>query len=356
MLICSTCSYESPDGAKFCRQCGGPLFAESETTGAATRNYGRQASAPAVSAPLPSSMAPNVPPSVIDAFGSDTSRYYQPPQSPVHAAAHLYPQHVPNTSSLKSPPSRLRWLLLFAVLLVGMGFGVAFQKRADRRPRLTPVEYERLERMRVADRIRGTLTESINGAAGRSVQELQKHLQRIESFVRTSEATKARPDRVVGSLPGFQTIDLREYEYPQSAVSHSIRLPGAELLKQTTQDSAETVGQFYQQKLGQPLARAEEGEKTWLLFQAQSSPAVTVLVKQIEVRNVRRPRRNNSNEPEPGSLEITVLNAPFAIPRLTPPEIKPEAQPEAGAGQSETKKPSVNPVTAQPKQSAAIPR
>lgn len=348
MPICSTCSYESPEGAKFCRQCGGPLFAESDTTGAATRNYGRQASAPAVSAQLP--------PSVIDAFGPDTSRHYQPPQPLAQAAAYVHPQYVPNTSSLKSPPSKLRWLLIFAVLLIGMGFGAGIQRRADRRLVPTPIEYDRLQRMRVADRIRGTLTESINSAAGRSVQELQKYLQSIESFVRTSESTKARPDRAVGSMPGFQSLDLREYEYPQSAVSHSIRLPGAELLKQTTQDSAETVGQFYQQKLGPPLARAEEGEKTWLLFQAQGTPAVTVLVKQIEVRNTRRTRRNISNEPEPGSLEITVLNAPFAIPRLAPTEIKPEAQTGTGASQSETKKPSVNPVAAQPKQSAAIPR
>jgi hypothetical protein len=217
---------------------------------------------------------------------------------------------------------------------------------------VTPIEYERLQRMRVADRIRGTLTESINGAAGRSIQELQRYVQNIESFVRTSESTRARPGAPVGSMPGFQSVDLREYEYPQSSVSHSIRLPGAELLKQTTQDSAETVGQFYEQKFGPPLARAEEGEKTWLLFQADGAPFVTVLVKQVETRNTRRPRRPNVNEPEPGSLEITVLNAPFAIPRLA----QPETQTGAGAKQSETKKQSINPVPAQPKQSAAIPR
>ncbi len=345
MSICSTCSYDSPEGAKFCRQCGGPLFAESDTTGAATRNYGRQASAPAVSAQLP--------PSVIDAFGADTSRHYQPPQSPVPAAAaSVYPQYVPNTSSLKAPPSKFRWLLIFVVLLVGIGFGAGIQRRADRRRMPTPIEYERLQRMRDADRFRRLMTESINGAAGRSIQDLQKYLQTIESFVRTSESTRTRPGASVGSLPGFQSVDLREYEYPQSSVSHSIRLPGAELLKQTTQDSAQTVSQFYEQKLGAPLARGEEGEKTWLLFQAQGTPAVTVLVKQVETRNTRRPRRPNTNEPEPGSLEITVLNAPSAIPRLA----QPEAQTEASDIQAEPKKPSVNPVAAQPKQSAAIPR
>ena len=348
MLICSTCSYESPEGAKFCRQCGGSLFAENEASGAATRNYGRQASAPAVSAQLP--------PSVVDAFGSDTSRHYQPPQSPVPAAAYVAPQYVPNTSSLKPPRSKFRWLLLFVVLLVGMGFGAAIQRRADRRRMATPAEYERLQRMREADRFRRLMTESINGASSRSIQDLQRYIQSIESFVRTSQNTKARPGAPVGSPPGFQSLDLREFEYPQSSVSHSIRLPGAELLKQTTQDSAQTVGQFYEQKLGAPLARGEEGEKTWMLFQAPGMPAVTVLVKQVEVRNTRRPRRPNPNEPEPGSLEITVLNAPFAVPRLAPPKSKPEAQTEAGASQPETKKPSVNPVVVQPKQSAAIPR
>src|SRR5215510_1871156 len=164
MQTCPTCSYESPDGAKFCRQCGGPLYAESESSGAATRNYGRQASAPAVSAQLP--------PSVIDAFGSDTSRHYQPPQSPVPAAAYVAPQYVPNTSSLKPPRSKFRWLLIFAVLLLGMAFGSGIQKRADRRRIATPIEYERLQRMRDADRFRRIMTESINGASGRSIQEL----------------------------------------------------------------------------------------------------------------------------------------------------------------------------------------
>jgi hypothetical protein len=348
MQTCPTCSYESPDGAKFCRQCGGPLYAETEATGAATRNIGRQASAPAVSAPFQ--------PSVIDAFGSDTSRYYQPPQPPAPAPAYMPPQHVPNTASLKPARGPWRWLLLFAVLLVGMGLGAAINNRATRRSRIAPFEYERLERLRNADRIRQKLSESIQGAAGRSIQEMQKHLQRIETAVRTAEGTRPRTGQLAVTTPGFQPIDLREYEYPHSTISHNIRLPGSELLKQTTQDSAETVGQFYQGKLGLPLAQAEEGEKTWLLFQSPGTPAVTVLIKEIDVRNQRRSRRPNPNEPAPGSLEIVVINAPFTIPRLTAPEAPPVAQPEVVPNQPEVKKPPVNPVPAQPKQSAAVPR
>ena len=80
MQLCSTCNYQSPEGAKFCRQCGAPLYAENELSGADTRNYGRQDSAPPLSAPLPSR-----PPSVVDAFGPETIRYQQAPAAAVGA-------------------------------------------------------------------------------------------------------------------------------------------------------------------------------------------------------------------------------------------------------------------------------
>lgn len=70
---CQHCSYESPIGARFCRQCGAQLFAETEASAASTRNYGRQESAPPVAAPG----SGHLPPSVADAIAGETERYYQ---------------------------------------------------------------------------------------------------------------------------------------------------------------------------------------------------------------------------------------------------------------------------------------
>jgi hypothetical protein len=59
MLNCPTCGYESPENARFCRQCGAPLPAESDPTEATTAHYGRRrpAVAAAGSAPLPPSIS-----------------------------------------------------------------------------------------------------------------------------------------------------------------------------------------------------------------------------------------------------------------------------------------------------------
>src|SRR5262249_26983431 len=105
---CSHCGYESPASARFCRQCGAHLAAETEFSSATTRNYGRQA--PPVSAPS----AP-LPPSVGDAIAGETERYYQPPPMIV--------PHVSSTAPIKSKRFYWRWLLLVLILFLGIAIG-----------------------------------------------------------------------------------------------------------------------------------------------------------------------------------------------------------------------------------------
>jgi hypothetical protein len=296
MQTCSTCNYESPASAKFCRQCGAPLYAESDLSGASTRNYGRQEAAPAapVSAPLP--------PSVADLFGANTARHYQTPQA--------YVQPVSNTAPIMGGSVKFRsWrLIAFAlvVLFVGVCLGAFLAPGKNHRDE-QPVSPEELAQMnaeaqrqmqqqQMADRIR---------EAQERAREAQDRIREAQQRVR--EAAERAAESGAPLAPGdAKPLNLTQYEYPAASVGNYSHIPGSEMLQMRTKDSFDTIKEFYEKKLGKPLLLINDGDDRSLFFQSNTSPAVLVSVE---------------HDDDSGGWQITVTRAPFQFAQPEAPKV-----------------------------------
>lgn len=116
---CQYCSYESPIGARFCRQCGVQLYAETEASAAGTRNFDKQE--PALS--VATAGSGHLPPSVADAIAGETARYYQAqPYVPAPPAS--------STAPIKSRIGNWRWFMLLLVIIIGAAIGSLVTMRA----------------------------------------------------------------------------------------------------------------------------------------------------------------------------------------------------------------------------------
>ncbi len=318
MQHCSICHYESPEGAKFCRQCGAPLYAESELSGAGTRNYGRQEGAPTPSAFLPNP-APSVPPSVVDAFGPETARYPKAPSSagvgtsslpniaPMYAQpAPVYMPPVHNTAPIKPKRKLLKWGGSLLLLLIAGGIGAGINEESNSgRTYLSGEDRARLERLRIEDRLTRTLTSAVTEQNDRIQDELR---QRLDDVERAKEDARRAAERGLVGLDE-KPLDLKEFEYPGAASGQYSRIPGKELTTLRTRDDFETIVQHYQAKLGQPYVTLNERNNKRALFQSGGTPSATVLVQETNDRNRDK---------------ISIMRSPFRFPK--PPGV-PASQP-----------------------------
>ena len=333
MQPCASCNYESPAGAKFCRQCGAPLFAESESSGADTRNYGRQDGAPALSAPLPA-------PSVVDAFGGETARQYRSPAfaapasavpssagvgtaslpnpGPIYAQA--APMYVPPVSYTPPPkPKRrlLKWGGAMLALLLAGGIGAGINQENQRgRVWLSSEDRQRLDLLRREDQLRSELTEAVRERYDQLNRELDRQIEDIDRA--RQESNRAAERGLLGL--DEKLLDLNTYEYPGATSSQFSRIPGKELLTMRTKDDFDSIVQHYQAKLGKPyLTRLNRNEKL-ALFQSSSGPA-SVTVRVIETRDRDREK-------------IYVMRSPFRIAK--PSQDALASQPETANGTTTT--------------------
>jgi hypothetical protein len=291
MQLCSICNYESPEGAKFCRQCGAPLYAESEMSGADTRNYGRQDNGPILSAPLPKPA-----PSVVDAFGSETARYYKAPApagvgtSNLPNIAPMYAQHAPvymppiqNTAPIKTKKRRLlKWAGGLLLLIIAGGIGAGINEESNEgRFYLSRDDQARLERLRAEDRLNHATFNSVIEMNHRLREELDRRAEDIE---RAKEEAERAAERGSTGLDEKQ-LDLKDYEYPNSTSARYSHVVGKELMTLRTQDNFETLVDFYKRKLGDPLIILTERNNKRAIFQSTGTPSTTILVQETNDRN-----------------------------------------------------------------------
>jgi hypothetical protein len=303
MQTCSTCNYESPSNAKFCRQCGAPLFAESDLSGASTRNYGRQEPAPAVAAAV---SAP-LPPSVADIIGANTARHYQPPQA--------FVQPVINTAPINTSVSKPRNLRLVAIILlvlfVGLGLGRLFapSRSFDRTPvPMSPEETIRLDMEAQRHVQQQMMADRIREAQDRA-REAQDRVREAQERAREL-AERAAAEGAVIATGDVKPLDLSQYEYPGANVGNYSRIPGYEMLQLRTKASFDTIKEFYQGKIGKPLLFINDGDDDKsLFFQSNTTPAVFVTVE---------------HDDDSGRWLITITRAPFQFPQ--PGAAKPQKQ------------------------------
>jgi hypothetical protein len=309
MQHCPSCGYQSPEGTRFCRQCGEQLNAGSDPLEATTRNWGRGVAAPSPSASMP------LPPSIGDAVAGNTARYQRP--APVPQMSYTPPVPVaPSTASLKKKGRRLlKFGALLLALLASGGIGAAINEASNRdRIYLGDSDRVRLERMRIEDETRRTVVGSVEDYQDRTREQLNQRLESIERAKDDAERAASR-----GDLPllGEKAIDLSVYEYPGASAGQFSRIPGREMMTQRTKDDLDTVVRYYQEKLGKPFIQTSERNSVrQILFQTLNTPSVTVLVRDV---------RDRTRQPE-----IIILRSPFRFPSLQAEQdlAKPEEAPK----------------------------
>ncbi len=290
---CQYCGYESPAGARFCRQCGAPHFAETEGSAAATRNYDRQESAP----PVATAGSGHLPPSVADVVAGETERYYQPPYVPAPPA--------PITAPIKSGIKLWRWMIaLLFVLLIGAAIGALIRGTRRDENRMPPEEFARIQRERDARRRQ----EDLRRDAQNRVRQAENRARDVQNRAREAlksarEAAERASELGAAIAPTDENqLDLSPYEYPGATVGSSIRIPGREMTTMRVSDGHyDAINQFYQKKLGRPIIENNESaEDRLLIFQSNTAPAVSVSIE------------TDSERPGP-LLKIVVLRSPFPI-------------------------------------------
>jgi hypothetical protein len=298
MPTCPTCGYESPDMARFCRQCGGSLPPDSDPMEATTRSYGKQGRV------VTGASSTTLPPSIVDAVAGETARYHQPFAAvPAAYSPPIVVAPPANTASLRTKKRRfLKWGGFVLAILMSAGFGAAINQQANsKRIYLSSEDRTRLERLRAEDQVRFTLT----GSVAEQQEQVRREVQnRLEAVQRAREDAQRAADRGDLAATDEKPLDLSGYEYQGASAGQYSRIPGRELLTQRTKDDFATVTRFYQAKLGPPFAQVNERNERQALFQTAGSPSVTVLVReardrsrQIEIITLRSPFRFSIAQP-----------------------------------------------------------
>jgi hypothetical protein len=299
---CQHCSYESPTGARFCRQCGAQLFVETEISAAETRNYVRQEPAPSVA----TAGSGQLPPSVADAIAGETERYYQTPYVPAPMAS--------VTSQIKSKTGYWRWVVLLIALIASLMIGGLVTRGImshTRDPR-TPEERERDRREEEVRRreaeARRRQEEAMRRAEDRQREAEDRARQAQDRAREAMERIREANERAIEAGDEIaptdeKLLDLSQYEYPGATLSSAIRIPGREMLTmRVPEEQFDAVNQFYQKKLDKPIVESNEGEEKKLIFQSKTAPSIAVSVE------------TDFSHPGP-TLKIVVLRSPFRLPR-----------------------------------------
>ena len=258
MNNCRECGLEAQRGARFCRQCGSPLFVENEATMASTR---QQFADPAAQYPA----RPSGPQSEDDAV--DTARFYRPPGAPAPAPAYVVPTPQGTTASF--------WVLMSlvcALAVIGLVGAVVVSTRIQSRG-LGEVISERVERQ-------------IEREAERAARNAEQMAARAEEAARRAAIPPVPPSSapvppVPPIPPGSQSIKLDDLIYPGAVIENKVLAAGHqnEQILMATSDSAADVRKFYEMRLGQPTNAQPNNARavTRLIFTSADGATNTVV-------------------------------------------------------------------------------
>ncbi len=276
---CSQCGFVSPVPAKFCRQCGAAMFAESESSEAATRNYGRQTPAPAPETPPTShpftSPTPQAPPSMADAFAPNTARLHNQPQTPYSQPQ--VPMGMPPVYPAYPPPAAKsnwwKWLLgiaLTTLLVCGGLLGYAFMR------------------------------------ANEKFHQIQAEMNPPGQGV---------PDGIPGGVPvpplppppppapgKGMAPEFEQLTYPNAKVTSRVNAFGQQVMEMKTTDNLAQVKAFYEKQMGAPVVESEGGDGDKSLVFQKTPLMVTV----------------GDDKKEAGQLSITIIRSGW-IPQINQP-------------------------------------
>jgi hypothetical protein len=207
--MCPKCGSQAL-GGRFCRQCGAPLFAETEATMAATRNY------PAGQAPAAQTEPHYAQPTGPDYPAPDTARLYRPPASPP------YPVPRPGNSNTAL------WVvgsILGLLVIIGIISAVVIPFSLARRK---PVRVD---------------------------PDIQIEIPRVPAHPPAPPLPPAPPgqDEVVAAL--------ERLKYPNATIDKKVMVAGTMSLKMHTSDDIEEVKKFYQDRFGPPTVERDDQDE-----------------------------------------------------------------------------------------------
>jgi hypothetical protein len=313
--VCSKCGYESPESDKFCRQCGGQIATESEFTSATTLNHGKAEPNP----PVVGVGTGRFSPSIGDAIGGDTERYYTPPQYSPPPITIERPQapapatiERPPTYALINPnppaPSRFdsfsRFMkgvfifLLFAGFVTAVGAAVFWSQEAMNARRRN----NELENGRARSR-----AENANSRAQDAWSQMEEALQLAQEA-----AERASNAGATLTLSDDKSVDLSKYAFPDAQVEGRVDSQGNEALSLLTRKDFNEVQKFYERLMGNPVLqvaadyRGDQIKK--LLFQSSTLPSILVKVEEVEIEG----RAGNDRL----QVKITILHSFLRFPRF----------------------------------------
>jgi hypothetical protein len=281
---CSRCGYISDRPARFCRQCGAALFAETDATSATTRNYAPN---------QPPQMTPNQSPtpqsgasSGLDEHAPDTTRFYRPPIAPTTP---YYGAPAP----VKSNAGMWVLIALLAFLLVGGGIaGYLFSTF----------------RTQTQSTIEGDLERTISAQIEKQMQEQMKAAEEQAKIAeemrkKAEQSGEIPPPPPLPPSPGNElAAGLEKYKYPNAEVQQQVNVIGNEFAKMTTDDGVEKVAAHYNQLIGKPLTKGKQEDGAKYIFQERGAPSTIVIV--------------SPDEENAGKTQIVVVRSGFQMPKL----------------------------------------
>ncbi|MGH9845863.1 MAG: hypothetical protein ACREEM_44730 [Blastocatellia bacterium] len=277
---CSRCGYVSDRPARFCRQCGAPLFSETETTSAATRNYGPSPASQPYADPRNTSDTSNASGASGGGYEdpvAETTRFYRPPMAPNYQS---YPTEPPKKSRAGM------WVLIAVLSLLFVGGGM-------------------VGLVSLALRSRPPITKNVEDEVRRRVEE---ELERAKEQIAQAQEEAERAKEEAGDIapppppaPPAPNKELEQYKYPGATVDGTVRFMGNEVLNLRTRDGFEKVKEFYVKAIGRPFVESNEGGEEKLVFQSSGLPSVIVSIE--------------PDKKHPGERKITILRMGFQLPK-----------------------------------------
>ena len=225
MHNCQNCGLQAIPGARFCRQCGAPLFIETDESMAQTRHYRDRVAVP----PTPG-YQPMIHP------GEDTSRFYHHPPSP------LYSVPAPQGSSSSF------WLmmaLVSALAVAGMVGAIFTNIRVNNRGPRPDISRA------IEDRIREQTDRQAEMIA-KQVEQAARQAEAAQAQIPAPPPPPAPPS--APAPPNVRPVTAADQRlvYPKSIIETRTVAVGNEIIKLRTSDGLDAIEKFYSQRLGTP--------------------------------------------------------------------------------------------------------
>jgi zinc-ribbon domain len=255
--VCGRCGKETSPTARFCRQCGAPLFVESDAAKAATRQYAPQ------NPPYPQyQAAPPIDANPPEYLKHDTARLYEPPSAGRNTAT------VPPRP--KSSKAAIWFVMIFLVLMCFAAVGGLVVPRIIRR----------------------AINNHFNDQPVVSVP--------IPPAI-PAPPMPPPPPPPPGAVPG-KISSLDQLVYPGATIVNRIRVMGQEVLQMRSSDDIDAIKAFYTQRLGAAIVENEEHKAVFMLMAGAGKTLVTI-------------EPDDENHSDQVSIKAVRSNLPIQIPQ-----------------------------------------